>query len=48
MPRLMPVLYMSVIFVTVQSEVAFRDVMLCILAYTNIQEEPVVSVIRAD
>jgi hypothetical protein len=48
MPRLMIVLYMSVLFVTVQSEVSFRDVMLCILAYTDILEEPVVSIIRAD
>jgi len=48
MPRLMLVLCMSVKFVTVQSEVSFRDVILCILAYTDILEDPAVSIIRAD
>jgi len=40
MSCLMPVLYVSVIFVTVKSEVSFRDVMLCILAYTDILLSP--------
>jgi len=48
MPRLMHVPYKSVIFVTVQSEVSFRDVILCILVYTDVLEEPVLSVIRED
>jgi len=48
MPRLMPIPYISVILVTVQSEVSFRGVMLCILAYTDSLKETVISVIRED
>lgn len=48
MSRLIPTLYGSVIFVTIQSKVSSRDVMLCILAYTDILEEPVVPVITVD
>jgi hypothetical protein len=36
------------VIIFVKSEVSFWDVMLCILAYNDILEEHVVSVIKAD